>query len=70
MKMWTREQFDQFIAVVDDPLYKCLFTLMLIHYGANFAVVADLISDTLEQVTKTYAHMYEEDKQAVLSKIF
>lgn len=50
--MWTREQFDQFIAVVDDPLYKCLFTLMLIHYGANFDVVADLISDTLEQVYK------------------
>lgn len=186
MKIWTREQFDQFIAVVDDPMYKCLFTLMfytgrrkselfalqpedvrlgedksflridkqisrktldgaaykitatkaakeqtvpicsvaanalkayeiqkpfvfggerplpentvtrvfqryckkaglepirihdmrhsfvsmLIHYGANFAVVADLISDTLEQVTKTYAHMYEEDKQAVLAKIF
>lgn len=46
------------------------FVSMLIHYGANFSVVADLISDTTEQVIKTYAHLYEEDKQAVLNKIF
>ncbi len=45
------------------------FVSMLIHYGANFMVVADLIGDTVEQVMKTYGHMYEEDKLNVLSRI-
>lgn len=45
------------------------FVSMLIHLGANLTVVADLIGDTLAQVTKTYAHLYEEDKQKILSKI-
>ena len=45
------------------------FVSMLIHLGANLTVVADLIGDTLAQVTKTYAHLYEEDKQKIVSKI-
>ena len=45
------------------------FVSMLIHLGANLTVVADLIGDTLAQVTKTYAHLYEEDKQKILAKI-
>ena len=45
------------------------FVSMLIHLGANFMVVADLISDTVEQVTKTYGHLYEEDKISILGKI-
>lgn len=45
------------------------FVSMLIHLGANLPVVADLIGDTLEQATKTYAHMYEEDKLIIMSKI-
>ena len=45
------------------------FVSMLIHLGANLTVVADLIGDTLEQVTKTYAHVYEDDKGAVLNRI-
>ena len=45
------------------------FVSLLIHNGANPTVVADLISDTLEQVTKTYAHMYAEDKITLLSRI-
>ncbi len=45
------------------------FVSLLIHHGANPTVVADLISDTLEQVTKTYAHMYSEDKISVLNRI-
>lgn len=45
------------------------FVSMLIHNGANFMVVADLINDTVEQVVKTYGHLYQEDKLAVLSKI-
>lgn len=45
------------------------FVSMLIHLGANLTVVADLIGDTLAQVTKTYAHLYEEDKQIIINKI-
>lgn len=45
------------------------FVSMLIHLGANLTVVADLIGDTLEQVTKTYAHMYETDRAAVMMRI-
>jgi len=32
-------------------------------------VVADLIGDTVEQVLKTYAHLYESDKLDIISKI-
>ena len=45
------------------------FVSMVIHYGANLLVVADLIGDTVEQVTKTYGHLYESDKHAIISKI-
>lgn len=45
------------------------FVSMLIHLGANLMVVADLISDNVEQVTKTYGHMYEQDKLDIVSKI-
>lgn len=45
------------------------FVSMLIHLGANLTVVADLIGDTLAQVTKTYAHLYEEDKKKIIDKI-
>lgn len=45
------------------------FVSMLIHLGANFIVVADLIGDTVEQVTKTYGHLYESDKREIISKI-
>lgn len=43
--------------------------IMLIHLGANLTVVSDLIGDTLEQVTKTYAHLYDEDKMIIIGKI-
>lgn len=45
------------------------FVSMLLHHGANFTVVADLINDTIQQVTKTYAHMYDADRISVLSSI-
>lgn len=45
------------------------FVSLIVHLGANLAVVADLIGDTLEQVTKTYAHFYESDKRAVIAAI-
>ena len=45
------------------------FVSMLIHLGANFMVIADLIGDTVEQVTKTYGHIYESDKLDIIAKI-
>lgn len=45
------------------------FVSMCIHLGAPLPVVADLIGDTIEQVTKTYAHMYVSDKQRVIDAI-
>lgn len=45
------------------------YVSMLIHLGANFTVIADLIGDTVEQVTKTYGHMYISDKLEIVSKI-
>lgn len=45
------------------------FVSMLIHLGANFMVIADLIGDTVEQVTKTYGHMYESDKMEIISRL-
>ena len=45
------------------------FVSMCIHLGATIPVVADLIGDTIAQVTKTYAHMYEDDKRKIIEKI-
>ena len=45
------------------------FVSMLLHNGANFMVVADLIGDTVDQVIKTYGHMYESDKIRIVESI-
>lgn len=45
------------------------FVSMLIHMGANFTVIAELIGDTVDQVIKTYGHMYESDKQKIIAEI-
>lgn len=42
------------------------FVSMLIHLGANYNVIADLIGDTVEQVIKTYGHMYLSDKEQAI----
>ena len=71
----VERRFKKYIELADVPKIRIhdlrhSFVSMLIHLGANFMVVADLISDTVEQVTKTYGHLYEEDKKSILSKIF
>ncbi len=45
------------------------FVSMCIHLGASVYVVADLIGDTVEQVLKTYGHLYEEDKKRIIDCI-
>ena len=32
-------------------------------------VVADLIGDTVDQVIKTYGHLYESDKKAIIDSL-
>ena len=45
------------------------FVSMCIHLGATVPVVADLIGDTQQQVMKTYAHLYESDKNEIIKRI-
>ena len=45
------------------------FVSLLIHHGATFPVVAELISDTIEQVTKTYAHVYVSDVMEIINSL-
>lgn len=45
------------------------FVSRLIHLGATPYVVADLIGDSVEQIYKTYGHMYQKDKIKVLMKL-
>lgn len=45
------------------------FVSMLIHLGASVFTIAELISDNVEQVHKTYGHLYQEDKLDVIAKI-
>lgn len=52
---------------VHDLRHSCVS--MLIHKGVNLAVIADLIGDTLEQVTDTYGHMYESDKMNAVTML-
>ena len=45
------------------------FVSMLIHYGANPFVVADIIGDRPEQIMRTYGHLWREDVDRVLALI-
>ncbi len=45
------------------------FVSMMIHYGANYMVVADLIGDKPTQVLQTYGHLWADDKWAIMDKI-
>lgn len=45
------------------------FVSLCIHLGGNLMVVSELISDTVEQVMRTYAHLWEEDKLSILDKM-
>ena len=45
------------------------FVSMMISLGGSIPIVADLISDSIEVVSKTYAHLYMSDKEKLISKI-
>lgn len=45
------------------------FVSMLIHYGATIPTVASIIGDTNEQVSKTYSHFWETDKEQIMKTL-
>lgn len=45
------------------------FVSMVVSLGGSIPLVADLISDTIEMVTKTYLHLYSDDKKTIIDKI-
>ncbi len=45
------------------------YVSMLIHLGANYKLVAELIGDTPEQVIRTYGHEWNQDKIAIVNSI-
>lgn len=45
------------------------FVSLVLHNGGSPWTVAELISDSVEQVLKTYGHLYQEDMKNVLSKL-
>lgn len=69
-----RRRFNQYCAIAEVPQIRIhdlrhSFVSMCVHLGATIPVVADLIGDTIEQVTRTYAHLYETDKIKIIEKI-
>ena len=66
--------FEKYIALSGLPRIRIhdlrhSFVSMLIHLGANYTVVADLIGDDPAQIVQTYGHMYQEDKIAIIARI-
>ena len=62
-----RRRFDVYTRAAGVPRIKIhdlrhSYVSLLIHKGANLAVIASLIGDSFEQVTNTYGHMYESDR--------
>lgn len=56
MEIWTREEFEKFIAVIDDPMYHCLFTFMFFtgrRKGELLALSPNDIKNNSISVTKT-----------------
>ena len=66
--------FKKYIALADVPPIRIhdlrhSFVSLAISLGADFTIVASLISDTPEQITRTYAHLYTGALQNVIDKI-
>ncbi len=45
------------------------FVSMCIHLGANYHTVAELIGDNVEQIAKTYGHLYDSDVRDIVGRI-
>ena len=45
------------------------FVSMCIHLGANYHTVAELIGDNVEQIAKTYGHLYDSDVRDIVRRI-
>lgn len=45
------------------------FVSMIVSLGGSIPLVADLISDSIEQITKTYLHLYSIERKTIIDKI-
>ena len=68
----VRRKFKQYIEQSQVPNIRIhdlrhSFASMLIHRGASYVVVANLIGDNPAEVIKTYGHLYESDKHKIIS---
>lgn len=69
-----RRAFDEYTKIAELPRIRIhdlrhSYVSMLVHKGANLAVIASLIGDSFEQVTNTYGHMYESDKMRAVGML-
>ena len=70
----VRRMFRSYCDKAGMPLYASMICATLLYPCSStseriFMVIADLIGDTVEQITKTYGHLYEGDKRAILAKL-
>lgn len=70
----VQRAFSNYVALANVPKIKIhglrhSFVSMLIHHGANYMVVASLIGDTPEQILRTYGHLWEGDREAIIKSI-
>lgn len=63
---------DKYTALANLPAirihdFRHSYVSMLLSNGANFAVIAKLIGDTIEQVVKTYSHFIKDDLEKAVN---
>lgn len=66
--------FDKYTAIANLPAIRIhdlrhSYVSMLLSNGANFAVIAKLIGDTIEQVVKTYSHFIDSDLEKAVESL-
>lgn len=70
MQFWSREEFDRFISVVDEPLYHCLFT-MLFFTGRRksevFALTPDDVKSDYIMFNKAYSRKTTDGSKYIIT---
>lgn len=70
----VKAAFDKYTALANLPTIRIhdlrhSYVSMLLSKGANFAVIAKLIGDTIEQVVKTYSHFIDDDLEKAVGNL-
>ena len=69
-----RRQFDKYIKIANVKRLRVHWlrhscASLLIHHGASPQAVADWLGDNVEQIFKTYGHLYDSDREKLCNKI-